>query len=305
MPAEVTISIIIPCYNYGRYVGQAIESALAQTYRPTEVIVINDGSTDETVETVSRYPVILINQNNQGPAQTFNNGIRASHGEFVSLLSADDLIHPQFLEYTVPVLVRQQKVAFVYTYAVTFGSEHAVLLAKEFDPRKLGEGSFMGGACLMRRDAFDAVGGFDPALRHGEDWDLWLNLVECGYVGQLVPRILFAYRKHGRGLAEKHSLWLRWRSLAYLYRKHPRLLRRRWLARLAAYDLLFLLVTNARRLSPQAYEWIRRRLQFIKPRLGGVDRKRAEEFEFPDSNDYGYSEMLRYLASTGCVACNS
>jgi len=295
------VSIVITCHNYGRYVGQAIESALGQTYRQVEVIVVNDGSTDDTVEIVSRYPVTLINQTNQGPAQASNAGVHKSHGELLTILNADDVLHPQFLDYTVLVLITWPEIGFVYTHAVTFGTEHAVLLSQEFNWQNLGQGGFMGGSCLMRRSVFDAVGGFDPALRHGEDWDLWISLAERGYIGQLVPRILFAYRKHGQGLAETNPLWLRWRSLAYLYRKHPKLLQWHWLARLAAYDVLFLLTAKARQLSPRGYEWLRRRLQFMKPRLGGVERKRAAELEFLDSEDYGYGEMIRYLVAIGCL----
>ena len=294
------VSIVIPCYNYGRYVGQAIESALAQTYAPKEVVVMDDGSTDDTLDVAGRYPVTLLCQANRGSAAAFNAGIRASRGELFSLLDADDVIHPDFLQRTVPVLREHPETAFVYTHAVTFGREHAVLLRREYDVRRLGQGGFMGGACLVRRAAFEATAGFDSALRHGEDWDLWLSLAERGYAGRLVPRILFAYRKHAGGLAERNPLGLRWRSLIYLRRKHPTWIRRRWLARLAAYDLLFLLVTQARRLSPRGYEWLRGRARALRPRLGGVERRRPEELTFGEGDDLGYEDMMRYLASVGC-----
>lgn len=291
----VTVSIIIPCYNYARFLGQAIESALAQTI-PSEVIVVDDGSTDNSAEVARRYPVYLIDQKNQGPGKTFNHGVAASHGKYFLLLSADDLVHPRFIESTLPTLM-ENRVAFVFTHAVTFGTEHAILLNQEYDVARLGLGGYMGGGVLMRRDAYDAVGGYDPAMRHGEDWDLWLRLAERGLCGKLVPRILFAYRKHGTGLAEKNSLPVRWKHLWQLYRKHPRTLRWQSMVRLGAYDILFFLASNARRISPRGYARLRDYLKFARPKLGGVQHTR--HLAMIDGDDLGYAEMLAYLATMG------
>jgi glycosyltransferase involved in cell wall biosynthesis len=293
------VSVIIPCYNYGRFLGKAIESAMGQTVPPSKIIVVNDGSTDDTAQVAGRYPVTLINQTNQGPSRTFNAGICRSDTEFFALLSADDLFHPRFLEYTLPALAANPDIGFAYTHAVTFGNEHAVLYTQEYDLRQLGRGGYMGGGCLMRRTAFDAVGGFDPALSHGEDWDLWLSLAEQGIRGKLVPRILFGYRKHGSGLAEKNSLQRRWSCLLRLRSKHSRMLTWRTIARLAAYDVIFMMVKKARQLSPGAYNRLRAYARFARPKLGGVQRVRSSEMDATAGDDYGYGDMMHYLASVG------
>src|SRR5437870_5008653 len=88
------VSIVIPCHNYARYVGEAIESALAQTHQPVEVVVVDDGSTDASKDVVSGYAVTLLAQPNRGVCAAANAGIRASRGEFVLRLDADDrLVH--------------------------------------------------------------------------------------------------------------------------------------------------------------------------------------------------------------------
>jgi glycosyltransferase involved in cell wall biosynthesis len=96
---EPLISVIITCYNYGRYVAGAIESALAQSYPHTEIVVVNDGSTDDSLEVISRYHgrVVLVNQANQGSIAAYNSGYAASSGKIIVLLDADDLLEPEAL----------------------------------------------------------------------------------------------------------------------------------------------------------------------------------------------------------------
>lgn len=103
--AEPLISVIVTCYNYGRYVDQAIESALAQSYRNVEVIVVNDGSTDASLAVISRYAerVVIIDQKNAGSIAAYNRGFEASHGDIVVLLDADDVLEPGALAKVVAV----------------------------------------------------------------------------------------------------------------------------------------------------------------------------------------------------------
>lgn len=190
------VSIIIPCYNYGRYLAEAIESAIAQTYTPTEIIVVNDGSTDNTIEVASRYPVRLINQPNQGAAKTFNRGIEFAKGQYLVILSADDKLHPSFLEKTVPILMMENSIAFIYTNAFLFGSMHGLMISKKYDVEALRRANYITGTALTRRDAFNVTGGFDPDLDCMEDWDLWLSFAEKGLYGRLLPEPLFYYRQH-------------------------------------------------------------------------------------------------------------
>ncbi len=191
------VSIVITCYNYADYLSEAIESALNQTYQPIEIIVVDDGSTDNSAELAQRYPVTLICQTNQGVAAASNRGVTASSGKYYLLLNADDKLHPYFVEKTLPVLEENNQFAFAFTHVVLFGDRNAVVLAREYDPGILSRSNYIVATALVRRLAFDAVGGYDSSLLSCEDWDYWLMLAKEKFNGKLIPEPLFYYRQHG------------------------------------------------------------------------------------------------------------
>jgi glycosyltransferase involved in cell wall biosynthesis len=190
------VTIIIPCYNYGRYLAEAIESALSQTYAPLEVLVINDGSTDTTREVASLYPVTLINQENQGAAKTFNRGIALAKGTYVVIVSADDKLHHSFVEKTVAILQKDRSVSFVYTHFMIFGARNKLIESKRYSVQSLRLANYITGTALIRKEAFVRVSGFDPDLHNLEDWDMWLTFAEQGLYGMLLPEPLLFYRQH-------------------------------------------------------------------------------------------------------------
>jgi len=216
------VSIIIPCYNYAQYLGEAIESALAQTYHPIEIIVVNDGSTDNTIGVASRYPVTLFTQENQGAANTFNKGIDLAHGKYLVILSADDKLHPSFIEKTLSVLERDNNIAFVYTHVFLFGARNGILLSRDYDLEMLKMTNYITGTALTRKEAFQIGGNFDPALGY-EDYDLWLSFAEKKLYGKLVPAPLLYYRqqissRNTMSLSKYfHNSWKIWRKHTKLY----------------------------------------------------------------------------------------
>jgi len=109
------VSIIITSYNYGRYLSEAIESVLKQTYQNIEIIVVDDGSTDNTKNIAKRYPVRYFYQANQGVATARNNGIKRSDGEFFLCLDADDKLLPDYIRKTVKVMMETPNIGFVLT----------------------------------------------------------------------------------------------------------------------------------------------------------------------------------------------
>jgi len=229
--SRALVSVVIACYNYGRYLGEAIESALNQTYQPVEVIVVDDGSTDDSIAVAQRYPVQLLTQPNSGVCVTGNRGIQASHGEFVLRLDADDRLAPTYVEETLGALREHPECDFAYTSVEYFGSQTGTYPVEDFDSNTLAERNYVHASALMRRAAFDRAGGYDLDMRRSryEDWDLWLRFVDHGLQGVLVPKPLLQYRRHES--ASRATLNLRslrgitreMRLAAQLQDNHPRL----------------------------------------------------------------------------------
>ena len=192
------VSIVILCYNYGRYLGEAIESALVQTYAPIEVIVVDDGSTDDTVAVANRYPVQLIRQPNQGVCVAGNTGFAAARGEFVLRLDADDRLAPTYVEETVAALRVHPEAHFAYTAVAYFGARQGTYPIEPFAADTLAEWNYVNASALVRRDSLRRVGGYNLNMAgcRCEDWDLWLSFAERDMPGVMVPKPLLLYRQH-------------------------------------------------------------------------------------------------------------
>lgn len=182
------VSIIIPSYNKARYVAEAIQSALVQTYRSFEIIVVDDGSTDHTREVVARFgnQITYIWQENQGLAGARNTGLQASRGELIGLLDADDQWHPGFLETMVSLASACLRAAVYYCRAQGMDVDGLdlpqVLGGPPRQPetmyRAMLRGNFLiPSTILMRRSVAMSAGRFDQTLRSCEDWDLWLRIL--------------------------------------------------------------------------------------------------------------------------------
>ncbi len=213
---EESISVVIPCYNYGKYVGQSIESALAQKVKPFEVIVVDDGSTDDSVRQISKYPVKLIRQENRGVIAAKNRGFAESKGRFVLFLDADDILKENALSEYLKEYKKDKSVGFVYSDMQYFGSESGIFESKVFSKQQLRDGNYIHNSSLIKREAFEAVGGYHQQMGDGyEDWDLYISLVEQGYMGAYVPRVLLDYRRHEGSLSRNEMDQLKALRLIY------------------------------------------------------------------------------------------
>lgn len=217
------VSVVIPCYDLGEFVAEAVDSALRQTCSDLEVIVIDDGSTDERTRDVladlDRERTAVHRIDHAGLPAARNFGIGRSRGEFICALDADDRLRPQFLEKAIRVLDADPAVGFVSTWVQCFGTEEWVWRQDRCDfPALLAE-CVVTTAAPVRRAALEALGGYDTTsyLYGCEDWDLWISLTEQGWRGVIVPEVLFDYRQRPgsmRGISESAAVRQRvWQTL--------------------------------------------------------------------------------------------
>lgn len=209
-PPAPTFSVVIPAYNAADTLGEAIDSVLAQTRPDFEVIVINDGSTDDTAAVAAGFTdprVRVYSQENAGPSAARNRGIAQAVGEYVSSLDSDDLWLPDYLAEMGRALEENPRAGFAYTRAwvldasdrfrtVPTGARHRP--PTPMPPRDQFIAELLRECCVnaptIRRTALEQVGGYDESLSHGEDWELWLRLANSGFEAVRVAGPLTIYR---------------------------------------------------------------------------------------------------------------
>jgi glycosyltransferase involved in cell wall biosynthesis len=200
------ISVLLPCFNDGEWIDEAIASVHAQTYPHFEIVVVDDGSTDpatsETLRRLSGPRVRLIDSENRGLPGARNLAARHARGDLFCALDADDRLAPEWFEKGVALLEAHPNVAFVSHWLETFGDERWTWTPGSCELPALLARNTVNGAALVRRAAFEAVGGYAEHMRHGcEDWDFWLRLVEQGYRGEIIPEVLFFYRRRATSMS--------------------------------------------------------------------------------------------------------
>jgi glycosyltransferase involved in cell wall biosynthesis len=201
MTKRPLISCIVPVFNCERYLGGAIDSILGQTYRPLQVIVVDDGSTDGTAAVATRYgeQVQYLWQANAGAPAARNLGLSAVRGEFVAFLDADDLWHPEKLERQMARFEARPELDL----SVTGGQYFWTTEGLERDPRSKDprytrpwSGFASTQALLARRNAFDVVGPFNTYLKLWDDREWFIRAAEHGLIRELLPQVLVRCRMH-------------------------------------------------------------------------------------------------------------
>ena len=224
------VSVVIPCYNYGRFLGPAIESVLAQTRPAHEILVVDDGSTDDTPEVARRYAgrIRYLRQENGGVSRTRNAGVAQARGEAIAFLDADDWWRPEKLERQVAALAAHPAAGLIHTGSRVFDDRDQTTLCEFLPPPTLDVHalirccSISASSVLIPRRIFETVGLFDEALVGTEDWDMWLRIVASHPVVG-VPEVLVEYRSHGRSLSGQADRQFRnsMAALAKAGRLHP------------------------------------------------------------------------------------
>lgn len=268
MPERV--AVIIPCRNYGRYLGEALESVLAQTHPPSEVIVVDDGSADDTAAVCARFPEArYVHQEQAGANAARNLGLSlVERARFVMFLDADDVLDPNYIRRCLDSLSSDPGASFAYTQWRKFGVGAAgeTSTFPQWSVPRLLEKNYIHISALMRTEVLRSS-GFDPTIRAGNmDWDLYLTLAERGERGVLVDEPLLLYRQHASSvqaglrksgharsviairLAWKHRRLYGWRRLLARVRFH-----------LAAMTKAFVLIQGRRAAAKARGAWRRLR----------------------------------------------
>lgn len=195
------VSIITPIYNYGKRFQKMLESVFESTYQNFEIVVVNDGSTDEYVieklKEIEKHPNIkVLHQENSGPSVARNNGIKISKGEFILPLDADDTINPEYIKTCINIIKKDKKISPVYCDTIYSGQINGVERRPEWSMEKLMQSPFIVNCSMFHREAFEICGGYDETLYGWEDYDLWIRMGLNGYVGKRIPKPLFNYFRH-------------------------------------------------------------------------------------------------------------
>jgi len=203
------ISCIVPAYNGARYLGEALDSILAQTYRPIEVIVADDGSTDETAQLAASYgpPVRLVTHPTAGPAATRNLGLRTATGSFVAFLDADDIWHPEKLARQMARFAARPELGVSVTHIKHFWIPELAEEEQRFreDSRSGALPGYVTMTMLARRALFESVGPFDESLWHSDAGDWFLRAAARGAVVEMLAEVLVHHRMHHTNLSRRYG----------------------------------------------------------------------------------------------------
>lgn len=242
------VTVVIPCYNQGIYLRDAIMSVMKSTYRDIEVIIVNDGSTDAaTIQELHRIErelmpnVHVIHQENRGLPAARNAGIVNATGSMIVPLDADDMIDPSFIEKTVWCYTQGDNIGLVFTDVKIFGNEDYIWKVPNFSKSALFEENIIASCALFPKHVWHTLGGYDESYTQGyEDWEFWIRIADAGHEVKQIREPLFFYRKHGTSMISdsqrRHADLVR-----KIRRRHPttRVTRLHWRSTLKrAYTLI-------------------------------------------------------------------
>lgn len=223
------VSVIIPCYNNQNTIVETIQSVIKQTHKSIELIIVNDGSIDGSLQKISEFitnqaNIKLINQANQGPSASRNNGAEFANGKYLVFLDADDLLHETYVEKCVAYFEKNPKTNIVYSNAEFFEAKTGKWKLPNFKIDKFLVINSIPIFATIRTEHFKDVKGFDTNLHFMEDMELWIRIIKkFGDGVYKIPETLFYYRKSNNktSLTDNHTVnRISDKSLLYIYNKH-------------------------------------------------------------------------------------
>lgn len=271
--ASELVSVVIPCHNSGSTITQTVTSVHFQTWSNIEIIVIDDGSTDQgTIKALEALKgVCLVRQHNAGLPAARNAGFKVASGAYILPLDADDWLEPAAIEQLMGSLRENPAASFAYSY-IQLEGEATGILAKPYNFFEQLFLNQMPYCLLLRRSVWESVGGYDESMDRGyEDWEFNIRLGVAGYFGYVVQQPLFHYRVSSGGMLLSKSNRLHGALWAEIQRKHKGIFNlrrliavwREWRHRTSTYPLLLYFAWFAgHRLLPDAifstlFRWLR------------------------------------------------
>ena len=219
------ISVIIPCFNQGEYIDEAVDSVLNQTYKNVEIIIVNDGSTEKfTITKLTSYKkpkTLVLNKQNGHLSSARNYGIKHGKGSYILILDADDMFESTFIEKAKKILDENESVGAVSSQVENFGAKTG--LGRKFEGGSTKDFVVINNAvacALIRKKAWEEVGGYDETMKNGfEDWSFWLAITKNGWRIEIIPEPLFKYRRKNISMLQE-SQSLRPELVKVIVKKH-------------------------------------------------------------------------------------
>lgn len=195
------ISVITPCYNQALYLADCLDSLIAQTYYNWECMVMDDGSTDNSLEIAQQYAekdqrIRYARQSNQGPSAARNNAIALTDGEFIFPLDSDDRIDPTYFEKALKVFEIKPEIKLVYSRCLMFGSRSGEMDLKAYTYQELLRGNIISNTSMYRRSDYLKTPGYDDTMHVGwEDWEFYISLLSSQDQIYKIDELLYHYRQ--------------------------------------------------------------------------------------------------------------
>lgn len=194
------VSVVIPCYNHADFIEETVESILKSDYKNLEIIIVNDGSKDDSQQVIesiaAKFPQVNhVFQNNAGPSVARNNGIQQANGKYILPLDADDLISSIYISEAVAAFQKNKQVKVVYCEAEKFGEKQGRWNLKPFSLYQLARDNMIFVSAVFKKSDWEACGGYSEDIIWGwEDWEFWIKMLKNGGLVVKLPFVGFFYR---------------------------------------------------------------------------------------------------------------
>lgn len=198
---EPLVTLAMPIYNYAKRLNPTLQSVFSQDYTNFEITIVNDGSNDEyclmKLDSLEEQEGIrIIHKENTGVSDTRNVAVREGKGEYILPLDADDMILPGYLKTGVNLIKKNPKISPVYCDTIHVGEMQGLEKRPEWSPERLLSGPFIVNSSMYSREAYESIEGYNTEMKGWVDYDLWVQMMDAGFIGKRIPKGLFIYFHH-------------------------------------------------------------------------------------------------------------